>query len=266
MTFRKLITYLFKECSRNNSDIFRYGITVGLINCVIWSIIFGISYFWGNFEETIYFFMAYLLLRKVIGGYHASNVVNCLVLTTGVYAFFSVLAYVLSPMIYSVLDICIVCISLICITYYAPYDYGRKINCKYEREKYRRKGLMMWSAETGVVIVLLSVNPYSIKANAISLGMAMAVLFMLIGRLKQKALKTFNGVPSELLLFKMNDRHGILLSSLATFFALLSINCICNGPFFEMTMPEKLFEIKKQYHKGGEYNDNQDVERTNYLN
>ena len=64
--------------SQNEREIHVYGLTALLVNILNYSVFVFLGICFGFVNETILFFLFYVLLRNIIGGRHASNPLSCL--------------------------------------------------------------------------------------------------------------------------------------------------------------------------------------------
>lgn len=77
--------------SQNETAVVRYGLEVFFISFLELAAIFVLAAFVGNLASTVCFFLAFIPLRLVAGGYHASTRLGCFILSLAVYGVFTVM-------------------------------------------------------------------------------------------------------------------------------------------------------------------------------
>lgn len=77
--------------AKKDTAVYRYGLEALYSSLLELLTILFLSFFVGNFLQTILFFAAFIPLRVYAGGYHAKTRLRCYLMSLAVYGVFSIL-------------------------------------------------------------------------------------------------------------------------------------------------------------------------------
>lgn len=133
------INYLIRKqiIKEEDREIYHYGIYIFLFKCIYaFSVIFLCLMLQRSFIELALFYFSYMSIRKYSGGYHAKNMMTCLIIFIISYLFLNPFTYVLSQsnflFVYGLLLFIIAY-----ITYKSPIDCANKPLDDTEKQKYK---------------------------------------------------------------------------------------------------------------------------------
>ena len=170
--------------SENEKDVYRYCVQTFLFQGITYGIILLLASYFDIVALTIAYYVGFLPIRYVAGGYHASNHVRCLLLTIGIYALaVNVCLVITHKFIYPVLVLNLI-VSSVLIIWAAPVDHKNRPFSPREKERFKRRSYII----TIVIIVLsLVVLTISVKMSvAMSLGALSAACSLVAGSIQRR--------------------------------------------------------------------------------
>lgn len=175
----------YKIISYEQKDIYQYGFEIMISSLITFFIVFVCGYVFNCIIPALVYFILFVMLRSICGGYHASNYFNCNI----VFLFVTIGVIVSYKYIhieeFSELHYFICMLSLICTVVYSPIENENKPLTVAQKTKFRVLGtvmvLMISSASTVFKIKLVS--SYSILMD---MTLLVVSIFMLVAKLKRE--------------------------------------------------------------------------------
>lgn len=166
--------------SQDETAVVRYGLEVFFISFLELAAIFVFAAFVGNLASTVCFFLAFIPLRLVAGGYHASTRLRCFILSLAVYGVFTVMMQMIPTSWYTgVVYSCLIVAGYI-IWRFSPSIHHNRRSIDYDRQFYRRISLKIWFFECSIIVALQVFLPISAVGVAMALGMFSEALALLV--------------------------------------------------------------------------------------
>lgn len=170
--------------SEREKDVYMYCVQTFLFQGITYGIILLLANCFDVVALTIAYYVGFLPIRYVAGGYHASNHVRCLLLTISVYVLAVIMCLLITrTFIYPVLVSNLI-ISSVLIIWAAPVDHKNRPFSPREKDRFRRRSYII----TIVIIVLsLVVLTISVKMSvAMSLGTLSAACSLVAGSIQRR--------------------------------------------------------------------------------
>lgn len=158
--------------SQKDTAVYCYGLEALYSSLLELLTILFLSFFVGNFWQTVLFFAAFIPLRVYAGGYHAKTRLRCYLMSLAVYGVFS-MVLLMTPVAWllpfawggSVL-------SLFIVWLLAPVAHqNHKISLK-SRKVYRKTALMICTTEVFIIVLGQSL----LQNNTLFFAMLLALL------------------------------------------------------------------------------------------
>lgn len=167
-------------------DICKYGLEVFAISVFEILSILIFSAFWGNFIETLLFFLAFVPLRMYAGGYHANSKLRCYLVLIITYALFTNFLSIIQKDYICFLNLGLIIFSFIVIMSLSPVvSNGKSVNTK-EACIYRKISIRIAIVESIVILISTIVFPQSKNVLAFSLGQFTVTFSMVVAFVNNK--------------------------------------------------------------------------------
>lgn len=168
--------------AKKDTAVYRYGLEALYSSLLELLTILFLSFFVGNFLQTILFFTAFIPLRVYAGGYHAKTRLRCYLMSLAVYGFFSMMLLMipvawLFPFAWggSIL-------SLLIVWLLAPVVHqNHKISLK-SRKMYRNIALMICTTEVFIIVLGQSLFQNNTFIFAMLLALLAESFFMMVAK------------------------------------------------------------------------------------
>lgn len=167
----------------DDRDLFEYGFFLVLSQLIYSSICLILGLFLGCILECIIFYIAFNLLRKYSGGFHASTETRCFIISTlSIFCsvvFISKMEFIVSNIWFTIL----LFITSTVIVIFSPLDTKEKPISKDERKKYRKYSLIV----LGIMLIVCIVGFCYVKVLVYPILTAIILesIFLLLGKFKQ---------------------------------------------------------------------------------
>jgi len=172
--------------SREDKDIYRYGIQQGMIALLNLGTTMIIGMVFGRLLESILFMAAYIPLRSYAGGYHAKTAVRCYFFSIVMMsAVLWVMRYV---MYYGLICGCLTAISGSVIWFLVPVEDRNKPLDDVEKVVYRKRARGMVLAESILLLFAILCNGERL-GMCITLALCVLALMLLLGKWKNAYLR-----------------------------------------------------------------------------
>lgn len=135
------ITNLFVKyqiLKREDSDIYYYSFELLFATIISSFFIFLIAILFGQVFETIVFFLGFFICRKLSGGFHAKNHIECFFATQIIFLGFNLIAKYHNHRYVLIASIIIIVFANIFIFIFAPVDDANKPFDEKEKVKYKK--------------------------------------------------------------------------------------------------------------------------------
>lgn len=177
--------------SYEQKDIYEYGFEILISSLITFFIVFICGCIFNCIIPSLIYFVLFVILRSICGGYHASNYFNCNI----VFLFVTIGVIVSYKYIhieeFSELHYFICMLSFICTIIYSPIENDNKPLTVTQKTKFRILGtvmvVMISSASTVFKIKLIS--SYSILMD---MTLMVVSIFMLVAKLKSGGEQNMN--------------------------------------------------------------------------
>lgn len=151
-------------------EIYRYGFE-SLFSAAFELIsIFVLAFLFGNFFETLLFFLTFIPLRLYAGGYHARTHFKCYILSIMMYILFSAIIYFTPSNLIAGFSLIFSLLSLIIVFLFSPVVHSNRYADKEHINKCRKISLIIVALGTLFIFVGSCIFPKSIAIFAMSLG------------------------------------------------------------------------------------------------
>ena len=170
--------------SENEKDVYMYCVQTFLFQGITYGIILLLANCLNVMALTIAYYIGFLPIRYVAGGYHASSHSRCLLLTLGVYILSIIMCLLISHTLPYLVLILNLIISIVLIIWAAPVDHKNRPFSPREKERFKRRSYII----TIVIVVLsLAVLTVSVKMSvAMSLGVLSAACSLGVGNIQRR--------------------------------------------------------------------------------
>lgn len=178
----------YKIISYEQKDFYQYGFEIMISSLITFFIVFVCGYVFKCIIPALVYFILFVMLRSICGGYHASNYFYCnivfMLVTISVlvsYKYIQVGDFF--PMHYL---ICI--LSFICTVIYSPIENDNKPLTMDQKKHFRILGtvLVLLISSVSTVFKIKLVSSYSILMDMTLLTVS---IFMIIAKLKRGGIK-----------------------------------------------------------------------------
>ena len=188
-----IVTYLVDNhlVKKEDSPIYQYGFSILFLKITYWIsfLIFGL--FFDVFIETVIFLLMYSWIRVYAGGYHASSVSKCYIISFGTVIVNSILCINYEFFESLFIDELIFIISWIYIFIFCPVDNNNKRLDMLEKKRFRKRTHIILIIYLAALIFLLF-NPLILPEVKITIEYIVTIesVMMFAGK---TALKKGNG-------------------------------------------------------------------------
>lgn len=167
----------------DDRDLFEYGFFLVLSQLIYSSICLILGLFFGCILECIIFYIAFNLLRKYSGGFHASTELRCFIISTlSIFCsviFICKLEFIVSDIVFTML----LFITSAIIVILSPLDTNEKPLSKDERKKYRKYSLIVLCIL--LIVCIVGFCYVKVLAYPILTAIILESIFLLLGKLKK---------------------------------------------------------------------------------
>lgn len=131
----------------------QYGLELMLSSVIEILFIIGLSPFFGNFLNTLIFFIGFIPLRIYAGGYHADTRLRCFLILVMTYILFTVFLLILPIEIYQYIIYGATVFTIIVISVMAPLVHSRKNMSDKEIKVFRKIALDICFFEAALIVL-----------------------------------------------------------------------------------------------------------------
>lgn len=175
--YEKLSTCLVKSnvIKKEDKNLYEYAIVIivhAILNIIL-TVLLGVIF--NMLKETIYFFIAFIFLRKFTGGIHAKRYIFCLVYSTILMAFSLFIIKYFEQMSNHFVFLRIIIISSIMIIILSPLDNINKKLCNNEKKVYKCICFFITT-----IISFLSIVSFKKKLFYIGYSIGMSIILDLL--------------------------------------------------------------------------------------
>lgn len=172
--------------NENYKEIYRYGLE-SLFSAALELIsIFILAFLFGNFFETLLFFLTFIPLRLYAGGYHARTHFKCYLLSIMMYIFFSAIIYFTPSNLITGFSLIFSLLSLIIVFLFSPVVHSNRHADKEHIKNCRKISLIIVALGTLIILFGSCTFPRSIAIFAISLGFLTECISIVAVKINQK--------------------------------------------------------------------------------
>lgn len=170
--------------SYEQKDIYQYGFEILISSHITFFIVFICGCIFNCIIPSLIYFVLFVILRSICGGYHASNYFNCnmvfLFVTIGVIVSYKYI----QVEDFSELHYLICMLSFICTIMYSPIENDCKPISITQKKKFRILGTVMvlMISSVSTVFKIKLVSSYSILMD---MTLLMVSIFMIVAKLKR---------------------------------------------------------------------------------
>lgn len=248
LRFLKQWKLIYEEFDRLKTESYYYGLELAVISCLIWGSILVLAIIVGNYFETIFFFIAFLIIRKIVGGYHASTIMRCYILSISTYGIFSVSLRIIPEELYLSLNFILICFTSVAVYRNVLMSEYEENNLEYAKAG-NRKLILNVSIVQQIITGALSIfYPYNQFVFSFCLGSAVAALTTVIARENIKVSGENKKYREIITLHYVKSTK--LLCAVSALCLVISIHSACNGPYFEPMIPDDYWQLKARIDKG----------------
>lgn len=171
MTFilAKNIAYFFYKKNiipKDKLEEYTFGFEILLADISILSIIGILSVCADKIIESVIFLLAFILLRRQTGGYHANSHLNCNIIFISTYLIFLILIFCLPDEMKPIFSVCELLVSDAVILLLAPVEHPNSPASPAKHKRCRKKSIVILFVENIMSIALIFIN----KSLAVSLA------------------------------------------------------------------------------------------------
>ena len=164
--------------SADRAEQCQYGLELMLSSVVEILFVIVLSAFYGNFVQTLVFFVGFIPLRIYAGGYHADTRLRCFLILVAIYILFTVLLHILPVEIYQYIIYGATIFTIIIAFIMAPLVHDRKTMNDKEIKTFRKIALYICFCEATLTVlcsIFLKNNVYvlSFVIGQISVSISM---------------------------------------------------------------------------------------------
>lgn len=170
--------------SEQEKDVYMYCVQTFLFQSITYGIILLLANCLDVMALTIAYYIGFLPIRYVAGGYHASSHSRCLLLTLGVYILSIIMCLLVTHTTPYPVLVSNLIISSVLIIWAASVDHKNRPFSPREKERFRRRSYII----TIVIIVLsLVILTVSVKTSVVmSLGVLSAACSLAAGSIQRR--------------------------------------------------------------------------------
>ncbi len=174
-------------------EVYRYGVKHIIINVIMLTVIFVIALMFHQWVESISFFVGFMPLRIVAGGYHASTPQRCNQLSLLIFVNNLILIDFINTYIIIILPYSIVICIFIAITVFllAPVDHKNRTLHGHELMRARRTSRWLVCCLTLLICGMFYFDFLPKFALGIMAGAYTAAVFLIIGRRRMNGGKNY---------------------------------------------------------------------------
>ena len=179
----KLIQY--QIVSKKDIPIYQYGLKILLLKIAYITSFILYALLIGMLKETVLFLIVYSLLRAYGGGYHASSIPKCYVVSLTTVILNSILCKVIVTDILFRVEIILLGLSSIVICCLSPVDNHEKQLDNVEKKVYNQRAQITVGCCLFLFMMILSIlNMSDIMATAVSNAVILESTMMILGEIK----------------------------------------------------------------------------------
>lgn len=235
-TAQKLTHFLIAQHAIDEEDaaIYCYDLEMLLLSTIEIGSILILAGVFGNFLETVLFFLAFIPLRLFAGGYHATTRWRCYLLSLVIYGVFSVCLKIVPTNVTTTAAISIAIVSIIIIFLFQPVVHQNRDVALQDFKKAKKVSCVIVIIEGLIIIYGCMVAP-SLLIFSFSLGLLAEVISFVVTKISVSEKK------HTTLIFMM----AVLLANLSQVIAIVSVNSVCSIPYYEPKQPKELEKFRR---------------------
>lgn len=180
-----IVQWLVNEniISEQETDVYQYCVQTFLFQLLLYCTIFLLAIYLDVLGLTIAYYLGFLPIRYVAGGYHASTHVRCFFMTLSLYIVsLTVCVYIEQIFVYKLFLLCVT-IAYLLILWAAPVDHKNHPFSPREKDSFRRKSYIITTivVTISVLVLIISTN----LAVAMGLGTFSAACSLFFGKIQR---------------------------------------------------------------------------------
>lgn len=189
---KKISQNLSKALVQNNiiaSDLEKqcqYGLELMLSSIIEILFIIALSPFFGNFVQTLIFFIGFIPLRIYSGGYHADTQLRCFSILVVIYILFTILLRILPVESYQYIIYGTTIFTIIIVSAMAPLAHSRKNMNDKEIKAFRKIAMDICFFEAALVILCSMIFKNNIYILSFVFGQISVTISMVAAEMKNK--------------------------------------------------------------------------------
>jgi accessory gene regulator B len=169
-----------------DAEIYQYGIKHIIINMTTLLIVSLLATVLHTWVATIFFFIGFMPIRLIAGGYHANTPIRCNLLSLVIYSFNIIIIYSTYKYVTALLAISVGVFITIIIFAFAPVDHKNRTLKNEEYQLARRKSRITGLVITGGSLLFgLMYEPDTILITGTLMGSLTASISLIIGKIKR---------------------------------------------------------------------------------
>ena len=178
----------YKIISYEQKDIYQYGFEIMISSLITFFIVFVCGYVFKCIIPALVYFILFVMLKSICGGYHAPNYFYCNMVFMLVTISVLVSYKYIQVGDFSTMHYLICILSFICTVIYSPIENDNKPLTMDQKKHFRILGtvLVLLISYVSTVFKIKLVSSYSILMDMTLLTVS---IFMIIGKLKRGGIK-----------------------------------------------------------------------------
>lgn len=159
-------------------EIYAYGVEILLSTVINGIVVLFIAILSNTVLPSLFFFTAFILMRRSAGGYHARTHMGCMMILVAVHLMFMVLINVIPDSIIPILSYFSIAYSCISVYLFAPVEHPNKPLSSDDRRKLRMKSLVYILSISVVDLLMIFCAHYEVSL-CLSYGIIVSTTGML---------------------------------------------------------------------------------------
>lgn len=170
--------------SESDTEIYEYGIKHIMINLINLTIVGMLASYLNTWAATIGFFIGFMPLRMIAGGYHAKTPSRCNLLSFIIFNFNIYIIYVISTYMTDMVYLSIGILIIIIVFAFSPVEHKNRLLNESEFQQAKKKsrivGLVL--VGSGVILSFLQISNSILLIGAL-MGSLTSAISLIIGRI-----------------------------------------------------------------------------------
>ena len=176
----------FEIIKKEDQEVYSYSFEILISTLLNFLVICFFAIFTKTIVETIFYLIAFIPLRQLVGGYHAKNHFRCFTILLMAYAGFLMVIYLCPVEIISITILIIILISYVLVFSLAPVADSNKPITNDESYSFKYKSRIAISTYSLITILMMIIGIHSKWILALSLGIISIALSLVAGTIKNK--------------------------------------------------------------------------------